>query len=217
MCILTRFLASIPQIYLVQATLIIIVLFSEKCNFVIKNIRASKFKGLFSEDEYSNNTHNSSNKFEYDPNEKNDPYNKNDRKNLFTQHNKNNYDPNYFGSFSKFSENNEWRHEPHVDQFDRIFRAMQNEFIKSAFFDSEDYENEMFNPFAGFFQQQDENYPHHHSFNFSHGHPSLDRDLENEQYKSSHRNHHNTTHFHPGKESIHYRAEKEFSDKIFDV
>ncbi len=96
---------------------------------------------------------------------------------------------------------------------------MQNEFIKSAFFDSEDYENEMFDPFSVFFRGpvEDFNYPHHHSFDFNHGHPSLNKDFENEEYKASHENHHKTTHLHPGKETIHYRAEKEFSDKIYDV
>ncbi len=186
--------------------------------------------------EDTNNSHlNTRNNFSngYDPIK--DPYLLNE-KSIF--------DPltgNYFqqnGPFLNKSEGEHWekRTGPQLEQFDRMFRALQSEFLRHAFFDAEDYENEneFFDPFSTFFSSPNkgefptpgdsenfhQDYPHHHRFNYSHGHTSFERDFNKDYFDASHAEHEKNKHFHPWKDNIHYShkyVENEYDDKIYDV
>jgi len=55
---------------------------------------------------------------------------------------------------------------------------MQGAFLKHAFFDAEDYENEN-DPFASFFHSGGfSDFGHRNNFNHSHGHPFFDKDFD---------------------------------------
>lgn len=115
-------------------------------------------------------------------------------------------------------------HDPFIQLFDRMFKNMQYEFFKNAFLDSEEFENDN-DPFYNLFANRD-GYPHHHSFNHSHGHPNIDQDFDEGAF--SKRSHHHGEHFHPGNSEIHRHHHRDFENipekeikfresKIYDV
>ena len=69
-------------------------------------------------------------------------------------------------------------HDPFIEQFDRMFKNMQYEFFKNAFFDSDELEDNQ-DPFKGFFPEKDI-FEGSREFPSNHGHPQGHSRLDEE-------------------------------------